>query len=122
MLRGDKIMYSQKILNQIKIKGTPLDRRIKLTECDRKLIKELREEGLSLRGIASIVNLSYDTVRRSLMTEEQLTLLNIYKNNIAKRCRAKYLDSYRKRERKSRKDCYLYKSQLLDTKFKNIGA
>lgn len=115
-------MYSQNILNQIKIKGTPLDRRIKLTECDRKLIKELREEGLSLRGIASIVNLSYDTVRRSLMTEEQLTLLNIYKNNIAKRCRAKYLDSYRKRERKSRKDCYLYKSQLLDTKFKNIGA
>lgn len=108
-------------MTQIKLRGTGLERDVKIHAEDKKQIKKYRKQGYTYNEIASIYGVSSTTIRRVLLSKKELRKYDDMQNALK---RARW-QSFSKEERfeigkRWRESHEKYVEELLLTKLNNI--
>lgn len=68
-------------IEDIKIKGTALDRRVKITDSLRVQIRKMHKGGFTYKSLAEMFGVSVPTIERACMTKQKLDKLRKYFRN-----------------------------------------
>lgn len=108
-------------MDKIKLKGTGLERNVKVSNSLIKEIRRLRAEDYTYQEIAEVVNLSNTAVRYHCLSDADRE--TIKESNRARKKRwyhNKSVDERRAMSKKWRESIAKYQSELIDTRINNM--